>query len=195
MLLTRSPLINGASTASSFDLHVLSTPPAFVLSQDQTLRTKTKRQSPEKPTTPQQHSRQSQPKTTQKQKTGIKNKHTIEFTNNTPHPTTTPQNRAPQPGKATTTTPQPGAAATKHKPTHPHPPTANPHNVTPTTPTSSYEETGRTLLKGVRPVSTIEMRPLKRNIHTDSGDQLMPQSAQERYPPAMDNHPCASLPL
>ena len=34
VLLTRSPL--GAST--SFDLHVLSTPPAFVLSQDQTLR-------------------------------------------------------------------------------------------------------------------------------------------------------------
>ena len=33
VLLTRSPL--GAST--SFDLHVLSTPPAFVLSQDQTL--------------------------------------------------------------------------------------------------------------------------------------------------------------
>ena len=42
MLLTRSPLINGASAASSFDLHVLSTPPAFVLSQDQTLRTKNK---------------------------------------------------------------------------------------------------------------------------------------------------------
>lgn len=37
VLLTRSPLIHGASTASSFDLHVLSTPPAFVLSQDQTL--------------------------------------------------------------------------------------------------------------------------------------------------------------
>ena len=34
VLLTRSPL--GAST--SFDLHVLSTPPAFVLSQNQTLR-------------------------------------------------------------------------------------------------------------------------------------------------------------
>ena len=38
VLLTRSPLIHGTSTASSFDLHVLSTPPAFVLSQDQTLR-------------------------------------------------------------------------------------------------------------------------------------------------------------
>ncbi|MCA5925038.1 hypothetical protein, partial [Curtobacterium oceanosedimentum] len=40
MLLTRSPLIHPASWASSFDLHVLSTPPAFVLSQDQTLRKK-----------------------------------------------------------------------------------------------------------------------------------------------------------
>ena len=38
VLLTRSPLIRGASSSSPFDLHVLSTPPAFVLSQDQTLR-------------------------------------------------------------------------------------------------------------------------------------------------------------
>ena len=38
MLLTRSPLIPRASTGSSFDLHVLSTPPAFILSQNQTLR-------------------------------------------------------------------------------------------------------------------------------------------------------------
>jgi hypothetical protein len=38
VLLTRSPLITGASSGSPFDLHVLSTPPAFVLSQDQTLR-------------------------------------------------------------------------------------------------------------------------------------------------------------
>ena len=38
MLLTRSPLIRAASCSSPFDLHVLSTPPAFVLSQDQTLR-------------------------------------------------------------------------------------------------------------------------------------------------------------
>ena len=51
MLLTRSPLIHPASWASAFDLHVLSTPPAFVLSQDQTLRTKTKNvKAPEKPT-------------------------------------------------------------------------------------------------------------------------------------------------
>ena len=38
VLLTRSPLIPEASFSSPFDLHVLSTPPAFVLSQDQTLR-------------------------------------------------------------------------------------------------------------------------------------------------------------
>src|SRR5680860_311988 len=38
VLLTRSPLIKEASSSSPFDLHVLSTPPAFVLSQDQTLR-------------------------------------------------------------------------------------------------------------------------------------------------------------
>ena len=37
-LLTRPPLIKGASSFSPFDLHVLGTPPAFVLSQDQTLR-------------------------------------------------------------------------------------------------------------------------------------------------------------
>ena len=37
VLLPRSPLFHPASWASSFDLHVLSTPPAFVLSQDQTL--------------------------------------------------------------------------------------------------------------------------------------------------------------
>ncbi len=38
VLLTRSPLSPGASSGFSFDLHVLGTPPAFVLSQDQTLR-------------------------------------------------------------------------------------------------------------------------------------------------------------
>src|SRR3954469_17987828 len=38
VLLTRSPLEHPPEGAVSFDLHVLSTPPAFVLSQDQTLR-------------------------------------------------------------------------------------------------------------------------------------------------------------
>ena len=38
MLLTRSPLGHLPEGRASLDLHVLSTPPAFVLSQDQTLR-------------------------------------------------------------------------------------------------------------------------------------------------------------
>src|SRR5262249_9041214 len=37
VLLTRSPLSTRASPGLSFDLHVLGAPPAFVLSQDQTL--------------------------------------------------------------------------------------------------------------------------------------------------------------
>jgi hypothetical protein len=39
-LLTRSPLEVIPKYNSPFDLHVLSTPPAFILSQDQTLRKK-----------------------------------------------------------------------------------------------------------------------------------------------------------
>ena len=46
MLLTRSPLEYPASRAFPFDLHVLSTPPAFVLSQDQTLHKKISEQHP-----------------------------------------------------------------------------------------------------------------------------------------------------
>ena len=38
MLLTRSPLSPDPKDWFSLDLHVLSAPPAFVLSQDQTLR-------------------------------------------------------------------------------------------------------------------------------------------------------------
>jgi hypothetical protein len=41
VLLTRSPLTNPPKGESALDLHVLSTPPAFVLSQDQTLQQKT----------------------------------------------------------------------------------------------------------------------------------------------------------
>ena len=37
MLLTRSPLLGNIATSLTFDLHVLGTPPAFILSQDQTL--------------------------------------------------------------------------------------------------------------------------------------------------------------
>ena len=40
MLLTRSPLYAHPKVSYPFDLHVLSTPPAFILSQDQTLRSK-----------------------------------------------------------------------------------------------------------------------------------------------------------
>ena len=40
VLLTRSPLTHTPKGTRPFDLHVLSTPPAFVLSQDQTLRWK-----------------------------------------------------------------------------------------------------------------------------------------------------------
>ena len=38
MLLTRPPLSPNPKNGFSFDLHVLGTPPAFILSQDQTLR-------------------------------------------------------------------------------------------------------------------------------------------------------------
>jgi hypothetical protein len=47
VLLTRSRLCPGASPGSSLHLHVLSTPPAFVLSQDQTLREELLRSGPE----------------------------------------------------------------------------------------------------------------------------------------------------
>src|SRR5205823_5725356 len=36
VLLTRPPLAPSLATESAFDLHVLGTPPAFILSQDQT---------------------------------------------------------------------------------------------------------------------------------------------------------------
>jgi hypothetical protein len=42
VLRTHSPLKARIATNFSFDLHVLSTPPAFILSQDQTLRDKPK---------------------------------------------------------------------------------------------------------------------------------------------------------
>ena len=40
VLLTRSPLYARPKASYSFDLHVLGAPPAFILSQDQTLRGK-----------------------------------------------------------------------------------------------------------------------------------------------------------
>ncbi len=67
MLLTRSPLSpKSASTPwIPFDLHVLSTPPAFILSQDQTLQQKPK-------TT---HQKQQAKKSVQARKQSSKNKH------------------------------------------------------------------------------------------------------------------------
>jgi hypothetical protein len=40
VLLTRSPRVYSASRVNAFDLHALSTPPAFILDQDQILRKK-----------------------------------------------------------------------------------------------------------------------------------------------------------
>ena len=46
MLLTRAPLSTTPKDGFSFDLHVLSLPPAFVLSQDQTLKLRDDHQNP-----------------------------------------------------------------------------------------------------------------------------------------------------
>ena len=63
-----------------FDLHVLSTPPAFVLSQDQTLQTKT---SGEKPDKTNHHTPTRGIRAWQKNNKNKTTKHTIEFSNNT----------------------------------------------------------------------------------------------------------------
>ena len=47
MLLTRAPLSTTPKDGFSFDLHVLSLPPAFVLSQDQTLKLRDNHQNPQ----------------------------------------------------------------------------------------------------------------------------------------------------
>jgi hypothetical protein len=66
---------------------VLSTPPAFVLSQDQTLQTKTREKPDQKKhATPQHEEHQNAAKKQQTKTT----KHTIEFSNNTPAPTAQP---------------------------------------------------------------------------------------------------------
>ena len=90
MLLTRSPLEYPASGAFPFDLHVLSTPPAFVLSQDQTLHKINFRrnQSCEKPKT--------QPKTNNQHTTTpttetMAHKIVHQKTTDTPHHTTAQQ--------------------------------------------------------------------------------------------------------
>ena len=87
VLLTRSPLIHTHQKegASPFDLHVLSTPPAFVLSQDQTLQTKPTKTSPNQPQTASQNPQsvqqsrkpdQTQPNPTQKRARQTKTKQT-----------------------------------------------------------------------------------------------------------------------
>ena len=83
VLLTRSPLIHTHQKegASPFDLHVLSTPPAFVLSQDQTLQTKPTKTSPNQP--------QTQPARTQSQYNSPENQ-------TRPNPTPTTESQANQ---------------------------------------------------------------------------------------------------
>ena len=72
---------------ASLDLHVLSTPPAFVLSQDQTLQQGKK--NPAKNPTPHNHAEPGTKKHTQK-KGAIKHshRHAVEFSKNTPTPAT-----------------------------------------------------------------------------------------------------------
>ena len=72
------------ATQIPFDLHVLSTPPAFVLSQDQTLQTKNKNHNLLRKQPP--HNRAANPnqKNSKNKNKHQQNKHTIEFTNNTP---------------------------------------------------------------------------------------------------------------
>jgi hypothetical protein len=82
-----------------FDLHVLSTPPAFVLSQDQTLQTKTPETNPGRIHNQRKSDHSTTPKTGitktphpntgtsehgKKQQQTKTTKHTIEFSNNTP---------------------------------------------------------------------------------------------------------------
>ena len=89
VILTRSPLNPPPKTgAGPFDLHVLSTPPAFVLSQDQTLQTK-----PEQPTTNTNPRNQA--------RTGTGPGRTTEAGEKTPTQPDTPQ--TPNPDKTTKT--------------------------------------------------------------------------------------------
>ena len=69
VLLTRSPLEYPASWAFPFDLHVLSTPPAFVLSQDQTLHEKIVKQNQHPKAPAFQHNQESKPDQSKTSKT------------------------------------------------------------------------------------------------------------------------------
>ena len=84
MLLTRSPLTTHPKADGPFDLHVLSTPPAFVLSQDQTLQQNQKRTPPQQHTSGQQTPAKTNPPNTQAGTTNTNKqpKHTVEFSKN-----------------------------------------------------------------------------------------------------------------
>jgi hypothetical protein len=66
VLLTRSPLEYPPKGAFPLDLHVLSTPPAFVLSQDQTLHRKHQQKTITKPKNEKLANRQNHRSSTQK---------------------------------------------------------------------------------------------------------------------------------
>ena len=94
VLLTRSPLEHPHQKmmrAFPFDLHVLSTPPAFVLSQDQTLqknkqknyRQKTKKSTKQKQTTNSKHQKTFSARVRVQTIIRFIKWHTIEFSNNT----------------------------------------------------------------------------------------------------------------
>ena len=127
-------------------------PPAFVLSQDQTLRTKTKTSKPRKT----HHTTTAQQAIPTKNNSKTKNRHKKQthYRVHKQHPT---PNHNTQKGTTTRQgnhhNPTTRAAATKHKPTHPHPPTSNPHNVTPTT-------------LPANPKQTRHLAPFRQPLHT-----------------------------
>ena len=89
MLLTRSPLEYPASRAFPFDLHVLSTPPAFVLSQDQTLHKKISEQNPKqavKSPKPNKRTNHHKPKCTTHKRLMLASKKLLQRKNKFPQP-------------------------------------------------------------------------------------------------------------
>ena len=119
VLLTRSPLIHPQQKprASPFDLHVLSTPPAFVLSQDQTLQTKTN-QTPHQTSAalqsikPRKQENQAQPKPPPNKQQPRPNKNTTQP--NQPNPTSQNQQNQTSTNHAATHNTQPGQNPIKH---------------------------------------------------------------------------------
>ena len=122
MILTRSPLIH-PQQAGSFSVRLACVKPAFILSQDQTLHTKTMKQFNQqtRPETaqslapPQQsHGGMTIMATIQKIN-GIKQTwHTIEFSNNHTNPTTPPHNVRPSSDSANKHDPRNIMNHTKH---------------------------------------------------------------------------------